>query len=71
MGSCGYHPDRPAIRGQVRSHAAAERAVERIDALPEGAVSYALETNRVALLERMLHWHPHLDQIESAIGREI
>jgi len=50
---------------------AAGLAVARIDALPEQSVAYALETNRVALLERMLHWNPHLDQIESAIGREI
>jgi Mycothiol maleylpyruvate isomerase N-terminal domain len=50
---------------------AAERAVERIDALPEAAVSVALETNRGALLDRTLHWYPHLEQIESAIGREI
>jgi hypothetical protein len=49
----------------------AERAVKRIDALPERAVAVALETNRVALLERMLHWYPHLQQIETAIGREI
>jgi hypothetical protein len=55
----------------ARSIAAAERAVARIDALPEKAVAVALETNRVALLERMVHWYPHLDQIESAIGREI
>jgi hypothetical protein len=50
---------------------AAERAVARIDALAESAVTVALETNRVALLERVLHWYPHLTQIESAIGREI
>jgi hypothetical protein len=50
---------------------AAEGAVARIDALPEHAVAVAMETNRVALLERMLHWYPHLTQIESAIGREI
>jgi hypothetical protein len=50
---------------------AAEDAVARIDALPEKAVAVALETNRVALLDRTLHWGPHLDQIKSAIGREI
>ena len=50
---------------------AAERAVARIDALSEEAVAVALETNRVALIERMLHWYPHLSQIEGAIGREI
>ena len=50
---------------------AAERAVARIDALPEKAVAVALETNRTALLDRMLHWNPHLDQIEIAIAREI
>jgi len=50
---------------------AAERAVARIDALSEKAVAVALETNRKALLDRMLHWGPHLDQIESAIGRQI
>src|SRR5437588_5077604 len=42
---------------------AAERAVARIDALPEKAVNVAMETNRVALLERMLHWYPHLNQV--------
>jgi hypothetical protein len=50
---------------------AAERAVDRIDALPDGAVAVALETKRAALLERTLHWYPHLEQIERAIGREI
>jgi hypothetical protein len=50
---------------------AAEGAVARIEALPQNAVAVALETNRPALLERMLHWGPHLGQIESAIGRDI
>jgi hypothetical protein len=55
----------------VRCIEAAEHALARIEALPENAVAVALETNRVALLERVLHWNPHLDQIENAIGREI
>ena len=50
---------------------AAEGAVARIEALPNKAVVVALETNRPALLERILHWGPHLAQIEGAIGREI
>jgi len=50
---------------------AAEGAVARIEALPEKAVAVARETNRPALLQRILHWGPHLEQIESAIGREI
>jgi len=55
----------------VRCLEAAEAAVARIEALPEKAVAVARETNRVALLERPVHWYPHLDQIEGAIGREI
>jgi hypothetical protein len=50
---------------------AAEGAVARIAALPVKAVAVALETKREALLDRTLHWNPHLDQIETAIGREI
>jgi hypothetical protein len=50
---------------------AAEGAVARIAALPETAVAVALETKREALLNRTLHWNPHLDQIGKAIGREI
>jgi hypothetical protein len=61
-------PPRAAV---ARCIEAAEGAVARIDALPEKAVAVALETNRVALLERILHWNPHLAQIESAIGREV
>ncbi|HXI96014.1 MAG TPA: maleylpyruvate isomerase N-terminal domain-containing protein [Candidatus Acidoferrum sp.] len=61
-------PPRAAV---ARCIEAAEGAVARIEALPEEAVAVALETNRPALLERILHWGPHLDQIESAIGREI
>ena len=61
-------PPRIAV---ARCIEAAEHAVARIDALPEKIVSVVLETPRVALLERMLHWNPHLDQIQTAIGREI
>jgi hypothetical protein len=61
-------PPRDAV---ARCIEAALRAVERIDELPEAAVAVALESNRVALLERMLHWYPHLAQVETAIGREI
>src|SRR6266567_4902128 len=50
---------------------AAERAVERIDALPEKVVTAAAKMNRVALLDRIVHWNPHLEEIEGAIGREI
>jgi len=50
---------------------AAEGAVARIEALPNKAVVVALETNRPALLERILLWGPHLAHIEGAIGREI
>jgi hypothetical protein len=49
----------------------AERAVARINALPERVVTAVLDTPRVALLDRMIHWNPHLQQIETAIGREI
>src|SRR5438045_548714 len=61
-------PPRAAVERCIE---AAERAVARIDALPEKAVNVAMETNRIALLERVLHWYPHLTQIESAIGRAI
>jgi hypothetical protein len=67
----GDWSSRPPREAATNCIEAAERAVERIDGLPEAAVSVALETNRVALLERTLHWYPHLEQIESAIGREI
>jgi hypothetical protein len=50
---------------------AAEKAILRIEALPKRVVAVALETKREALLDRTLHWNPHLHQIESAIGREI
>jgi hypothetical protein len=61
-------PQRAAV---ARCIEAAEGAVARIEALPQTAVAVARETNRPALLERILHWGPHLDQIEDAIGREI
>ncbi len=61
----------PPRVADARCIEAAECVVERIDTLPESAVSAALETNRVALLERVLHWYPHLEQVERAIGREI
>jgi len=61
-------PPRAAV---ARCIEAAEGAVVRIEALPEKAVAVVLETKRPALLQRILHWGPHLDQIESAIGRAI
>ena len=61
----------PPGQAVARCIGAAERAVARIDTLSEATVTAALEANRVALVDRMLHWYPHLDQVESAIGREI
>jgi hypothetical protein len=61
-------PPRAAV---ARCIEAAEGAVARIAALPEKTVAVALETNRPALLDRGLHWNPHIDQIESAIGRDV
>jgi hypothetical protein len=61
----------PPSAAVARCITAAELAVARIEALPAKAVAVARGTNRVALLERPVHWYPHLEQIESAIGREI
>jgi hypothetical protein len=61
----------PPRAAATRCIEAAERAVARIDSLSEKAAAAVLDTNRVGLIERMLHWNPHLDQIQNAIGREI
>jgi hypothetical protein len=61
----------PSRATVARCIEAAAQASVRIDGLPAKAVVVALETDRLALLDRTLHWDPHLDQIESAIGREI
>lgn len=63
--------DVPSREAATRCIDTAERAVERIDSLPDEAVNAVLETCRVALVERLLHWGPHLEQIETALGREI
>jgi len=69
-GAAGWSalPPRVAVESCID---AAEKAVARIDALPQKAVDAALETNRMALLERIIHWSQHIDQIAGALGREI
>jgi len=69
-GAAGWSalPPRVAVEACID---AAEKAVARIDALPQKAVDAAIETNRMALLERIVHWSQHLAQIEDALGREL
>ena len=42
---------------------AADQVIERIAALSPAAVQAALTTGRLAMLDRTLHWTPHLDEL--------
>lgn len=47
--------------------AAASEVTERIASLGREAVSHALLTQRPAMLDRTLHWSPHLDELAGAL----
>ena len=47
----------------------AQRVVGRIESLSEEAIRAAVESGRIAMADRTLHWNPHLDEIEAVLGR--
>jgi hypothetical protein len=46
---------------------AAAQVADRIAAVDPGAIDYARRTHRLAMLDRSLHWSPHLDELEAAL----
>ncbi len=44
--------------------------VEVLGQLPAAALQDAVATGRLAMIDRSVHWDPHLDEIESAIRNE-
>ena len=59
-------PPRAAADGAVEAAAA---FIARISRLSEAAAQEATATGRRFMLDRTLHWYPHLDAIESTVGR--
>jgi hypothetical protein len=59
-------PARAAAEGAVE---AAEACIAQISSLSESAIQKATATGRQFMLDRTLHWNPHLDVIENAVGR--
>lgn len=47
---------------------AAESVTTLIEQLPSHALEGAVSTGRPAMIDRSLHWSPHLDEIERALG---
>jgi len=48
---------------------AATSVTRFIEGLPPQQITAALQTGRLAMVNRTLHWHPHLDELESFIVR--
>ena len=49
------------------ARAAAEDVASLLETLPRAAVEDAVATKRPAMLDRSVHWGPHLDEIEAAL----
>jgi hypothetical protein len=49
---------------------AAESLTNIIEHLPPNAVADAVATGRSAMIDRSVHWDPHLDEIEDSLGRD-
>jgi hypothetical protein len=49
--------------------ASARQAVDTVSNLREAAQAAATDTGRDAMLDRSLHWDPHLHEINKALGR--
>jgi hypothetical protein len=54
------------IRARTIVIEAADAVADLIHKLPRTALVDALTTDRAALVDRSLHWDPHLDEIEQA-----
>jgi len=54
------------IRARAIVLEAADAVADLISHLPRTALVDALNTDRAALVDRSLHWDPHLDEIEQA-----
>jgi hypothetical protein len=51
----------------AQAMAAASQVLERIRSLSPEALTYARMTRRPAMLDRTLHWSPHLDELAEAL----
>jgi Mycothiol maleylpyruvate isomerase N-terminal domain len=60
----------PARSLELLRRAAAE-VTRRIESLPSDAVRAASQSGRPAMVDRTLHWHPHLDEISRALSGEL
>jgi hypothetical protein len=47
---------------------AAASVTRTIQRLSPGHILAAVETGRLALVDRTVHWYPHVDEISSASG---
>jgi predicted enzyme related to lactoylglutathione lyase len=62
-GSRGWQAVNPRLATSLACTAARE-ITELIDRLPRAALDDAVTTGRPAMIDRSLHWNPHLDEIE-------
>lgn len=57
----------PRLAAQQALDAAAQ-VMQRIERLSPEAVSAANNTSRLFMLDRTVHWYPHLDQVNAVLG---
>ena len=63
----GWKAIRPELATSVALQAA-EALTTLIEQLPSLAVADAVATGRSAMIDRSVHWKPHLDEIEEALS---
>jgi hypothetical protein len=62
----GWRAIRPELSASVALQAA-ESLTNLIEHLPSNAVADAVATGRSAMVDRSVHWDPHLDEIENSL----
>ncbi len=66
-GERGWHAVTAAEARRI-AHEAARAVTALLDRLPANVLEDAVGTNRPAMIDRSLHWDPHIEEIQQALA---
>ncbi|MGO9342849.1 MAG: DinB family protein [Acidimicrobiales bacterium] len=66
-GERGWHGV-PAAEARRMAREAARAVTAQLDGLPADVLEDAVGTNRPAMIDRSMHWEPHIEEIQRALA---